>query len=429
LIRKLWRIARGHRLVGESAWLLSGTLFHTVTSLAAVRAYTELARPEVYSEANLVLGLLFLTVNIFITPIGNGVARYFTEWMVNGKLRAAWQIANHLAFSGAAIGAGIVMVGLSMVWATHWSMLILLVPFFAVHAWRSVALNIINASRRQSDYALWIAAEALFSVLATVLCLTLEARPESFVAGQLLGSAIAAWLMKHRFDREMLSADKGGAKQSIDARARLLRYGLPFVPIAVATWFISMGERYTLSILADLDVTGRYIAAAALASRPGLLLAGTLSNLFRPILFEARTHGNHSLERKVIAVWVSCVLIFGFAIVAVFLSFGDILAYFILAKEYRDGAPILMGIIALGGTAYGIANIAENVILASERSAKLIGPLLCGVVVNIGAGMFWIPSLGAFGAAWSSTAGFGCEMLASIWMAHVLSANKTNAGE
>lgn len=429
MIRQLWKVLRGHRLVGEGAWVFAGSLFHALTSLIAIRAYTELARPDVYSEANLVLGLFVLTTNIFVAPIGQGVTRYYSEWMLAGTVRAAWHCANQLALSGAAIGAVIVVVGLAAFTMEPWSMLVLVVPFFAIQSWRTVVLSMINAARRQKDYALWVGGEALFSGLATVLCLILDGRPEAFVGGQLLGSAGVAWMFRRRFLREVVPACDELVSQPGDYRARLLRYGLPFVPIVVATWFIQMGERYTLSALADLETAGHYIAAAALAARPGALLAGTLTNLFRPLLFEARNHEDHLKERRVIAIWASSVLFLGLILVGMFLVFGDIFATVLLAREYRDSAAPLMGIIALGGTAYALATVAENVILASGRSAKLFLPVLSGAVVNIVAGLLWIPSLGAHGAAWSSAAGFGCELLASIWVVRVLTSGYPNASK
>jgi hypothetical protein len=56
--------------------------------------------------------------------------------------------------------------------------------------------------------------------------------------------------------------------------------------------------------------------------------------------------------------------------------------------------------------------------------------LLLGGAINILAGLMWIPSLGAYGAAWSSAAGFGAELLASIVVAlsisGVYAANKAS---
>ena len=85
-------------------------------------------------------------------------------------------------------------------------------------------------------------------------------------------------------------------------------YGLPFIPLAAVLWFTNLGDRYLLNGLRGTDEVGLYVAAFGIASKPAILVGGTITLAARPILFDAVSRGLRRKARHVFRLWLVGIL-------------------------------------------------------------------------------------------------------------------------
>ena len=145
-----------------------------------------------------------------------------------------------------------------------------------------------------------------------------------------------------------------------------------------------------------------------------LLTNSALSDLFRPILFDAENRGDARAARTTFSRWLICsgaVSMVGVAVVSVA---GSLVGRLLLAPEYRAGAVHIMIWVSLGYTIAGLTQVVENRLLSLGYSARLLLPMILGATANIVFSVILIRSNGILGAAQATCASFAVQNLATI---------------
>src|SRR5688572_6137631 len=104
----LWRL-RQTRMVGHLAWSAVGQVAVAAIGLVGVRVLTELAPPDVFGTANLLITLLMLIGNVCVAPVTNTQARYHSRYAAQGAAAAFTRTMIDFALRGA-LGAGLAML-------------------------------------------------------------------------------------------------------------------------------------------------------------------------------------------------------------------------------------------------------------------------------------------------------------------------------
>jgi O-antigen/teichoic acid export membrane protein len=193
---------------------------------------------------------------------------------------------------------------------------------------------------------------------------------------------------------------------------RMLAYGLPLVPSAIAAWALSLVDRIILARLGSLSQVGEYAIANRLAS---LLMIGVTAFLLALTPFLFATYSEDAEQEKAARGRILTYLTF-------ILSLGG-LTLTLFARELLelvaprfDDAYLAVGPLALGTTAYGIAVVLTTGISLARRTMYLAVLGVAAAVVNIGLNFALIPPFGIVGSALATTAGFGVLALSYYWV-------------
>lgn len=403
--------------------VMAGYAVVTVAGLIGIRVLTELAPAHVFGEANLWLGVVALWGSIFLTPFTSTQVKYHTEYRENGMAAAftarilKWTVV--VAFASGAIG--VLAYGL-LNWVTNDPVnLVLLFVALAIlvaNAIRNVRIGRLNAERRQGNYAGWLAGESVLVIAATAVCLWFYPSLVTFLTGQLTGIFLALLIfggLLYPRDAPGETALSGREHKAIPERVR--RYGLPFVPLSVLGWLSHQADRYVLAALAGPAAVGLYVAAFSLGSRPILMANGMLSDLLRPVLFEAENRNDKRKSRHIFLIWLASVIGIGLFGIVGYWILGQWVISVLLAEEYRSGAHAILMWVGAAYALYGLVLVFQNRILSFGESRRLIITETAGAAGNILFALLLVPQQGMLGAAEASAISFGIQLLLMMWIA------------
>lgn len=414
--------ALGRRIVRDGMWITAGHATVIVCGIVAIRIITELAPAAVFGGASLLLGMMTLAMGAGLSPLAQTQVRYHLQHLQAGdggaynRLIAGYAAALAAFFSVAVIAVLLIWPALRA-GASIW-IIALIAPWALATAARAVLITPLQAERRMQRYAAWIATEAVLLMTCTAIALIFDPSIEAFIAGQTIAISLAT-LAFGRLPSHGGRERAGHAEMAREARAQIVRYGLPFLPFAFLGFAYSQGDRYVLAATLDTAAVGLYAAAFSIASRMAVMASAVLNDVFRPALFEAESNGALDRGHQIFRIWIIAMLVAMAGLVIGILIFGDLIAVLFLAPDYRAGARDVMCLIALGYGVNMIAQVVENRLLSFGVSSKLIWTKLAGGVANIALALVFIPLFGVIGAAIANGLG-QVVMLAAVILAWVL---------
>jgi O-antigen/teichoic acid export membrane protein len=265
-----------------------------------------------------------------------------------------------------------------------------------------MARQTFRLERQRGFYVLVTCIQAGVGVGGAVTLVLLGAGPAGYFAGLTLGAlaGLAVGFASTTFAAAGTSIDRSHVRA-------MLRYGLPLVPAALATWVIFAIDRMMLAGISGLFAVGYYSLASKIAA-PLFLALTAFGMAWTPFILGQPVHRQPELRARVLTAVSSAVGI-GYVVVLLFASrFVDILG----GPAFHPSLRAIPGI-ALGWLAWGIAFVLATEFMVSRRT-KIIGiGSVIAAAANVVLNLILIPPFGFVGAAWASAATFG--ILAAIY--------------
>ena len=221
-------------------------------------------------------------------------------------------------------------------------------------------------------------------------------------AGGVIAGMLAANLAAAGYGAIAMRRDLGRALSRFELR-RMLAFGLPLVPAALALWALALIDRLMLSSLADLDDVGQYAVANRVASVIQLGATGFLLALGPYLL---ATYAESRELEKTLRGRTLTYLAFtlGFAGLVVTLLSHEAVA--VLAPDYGD-ASRAVGPVAFGWVAFGLASLLMAGITLARRTTYFAVLAGAAALLNIGLNLVLIPLWGMLGAALATAIAYG----------------------
>lgn len=188
---------------------------------------------------------------------------------------------------------------------------------------------------------------------------------------------------------------KTGLGFSVAILRKILSFGLPLVPSAVANAGLTVAERYFINYFLGASAVGVYALVHRLASLLQLFVATPFAQIFVVRRFETLVENkDQGIFNEILMIFVMVVSFFllGMAIFSM-----DIL-YLIASKEYMDGVVLM----PLLGVCYVLSSLNMNIEIGIFYTKKTtIVPIIGVVTLLISLPLYYwlIPELGMIGAA------------------------------
>jgi len=267
----------------------------------------------------------------------------------------------------------------------------------ALNTWRFVS-EVMRVRLLAFNYlATTLLAASITTVLGVVGVLALDWRVNGVFLAAVIGNGIAA-----AYGVAVVHSSLAGRFSGSHLR-RMLAFGLPLVPAALASWALALVDRIILVRLGSLAQVGEYAIANRLAS---LLTIGMTAFLFALTPFLFATYSEDPAQEKAARgrtlTYLTFVLALGGLVLTLFAH--EILS--VIAPRF-ESAYKAVGPLMLGMLAYGLVTLlATGIALArSTGRGALLTVLAAGI--NIGLNFALIPPFGIVGAAFATTIGYG----------------------
>ena len=242
--------------------------------------------------------------------------------------------------------------------------------------------------------------------LGAALVLWTDAGVDGVLIGVAVGNAVAAI-----YGIAVVGHDAIGRLSWLELRT-MLAFGLPLIPAAAFLWGVAFLDRIMLSQLANLADVGEYAIAARFATV--VMLGITAFGLaFSPFLLSLWSEDPET-ERRVRARTLTylSVALAGLSLVLGLFAREIIL---VVAPDFEE-AHDLVGVLCMGVTFFGIANVTMTGMVLARRTSLLALYCLGALVSNFLLALLLIPPLGGLGAALAAMGGYG--VLAGGYYAH-----------
>jgi O-antigen/teichoic acid export membrane protein len=248
-------------------------------------------------------------------------------------------------------------------------------------AWTYTLLNIANA-------AVGISLSLYFVVVR-------DLGVKGILLGTLIGTLVVLpprlWVVRSSL-RPVLSRELFG---------RLLRFGLPLVPAALALWAFAVSDRIVLGRLSTFRELGLYTVATSVASLITVLF-GPFGQAWSPHALE--TYERDQAEARLLYGRVLTVLLAAFSTLGVVVTaFAPELLTVLAGSEFRSSAKAIAPL-AIGAVAYASVQVTAMAFSLKHRTGTIAFVTWAAAVLNIALNVAFAARYGMLAAAWSTAA-------------------------
>jgi O-antigen/teichoic acid export membrane protein len=375
------------------SWIAGGQAITAIGTLVGVRLLTGRLSPREFGVLSLLLGISALMVSVIAAPISQAAIYLYPQHAAEDdmtRLRAALGCCLGRVLTIAVTLIAVAGVTWWLLDAGSFALTVILAALLAVDAWRTVSLALLSSMRAYPSYAIWQAGEAWGRPLFAVVFISyFSSTAATALVGYLLASLLlllvgARRSLPLRSPRDM-HTQRAQATAVQEIESKLWRFAWPLVPLGMVGWANGLADRYLIGGMLSLADAGVYAAVYGLASRPMLMLGGSIELLVRPLHQQAVKEGNTRQARRLLGAWIIVVLVVGVAIVFCFAYWQQQIAAWLLSAEFQRGAQLMPWIAA--GYVLLVASYAfERVCYAHARTHRILlieSTTACAALISV----------------------------------------------
>ncbi len=385
-------------------------------ALVSVPIFTGAIPPAEYGAYFLITSAVTLVSSLAIGWLSSAAVRHFVPSKKEGRLNeymatVVWTAL--LSLVGAAVLSGI------FVWVMRGSLseqVLRLAPaaltFLVFNFITDMLSQVMRASRQAAAFAF---VQLLGSVSATAISIGLVLGTELGANGILIGGSLG-WAIALVFILRNLAgqASLSPAHYSVPLARELVTYGLPLVPLSVASWMLVFIDRYAIELFRDSVEVGMYSVSYSLGERFMMLVAMPLLLTMAPSLIETYETVGEKVASGLQKQFIRYFALLTFPVLAGIAAAAPTIMVVLTAPEYRDAWPVLP-IVAASSLLSGFSQVATSGLTLHKKTSVIMQNILVATAFNIVANIVFIPTFGYIAAAWATFGAWLLMMLLSWW--------------
>jgi O-antigen/teichoic acid export membrane protein len=212
----------------------------------------------------------------------------------------------------------------------------------------------------------------------------------------------------------MIINDLGFPKMQLKGIKRFLAFSLPYIPSGILFFIISSSDKFFIAHLLNLSEAGIYAASYSIGSII-LFFSGSISFVLYPKLIKLWEQKETMRLKTYLEYSIKLFLALAIPGSAGLYILSQPLLGLLATSEYAAGGVLVL-LIALGTTMYGLYQITVCIICLAEQTKWLPLAIALSAATNICINLALIPKIGIVGAACSMVvAYFVLAIFVSIW--------------
>ena len=192
-----------------------------------------------------------------------------------------------------------------------------------------------------------------------------------------------------------------------------LRYSLPLVPHQLASWVISMVDRFIIASVLGVAAAGVYSLSFQIAQATNIV-SNSFNQALVPILFRLLADPEPDREQIRRINRIYAVGLCGFS--AVFTLVFLVVAPWFLRSDYRPARSYTPWLI-VAFLMLAVSRVASNFLMYYGRTGILAASTMASAVCSVSINLLLIPKYGTIAACWSSVVSFTFLLGITTWQA------------
>ena len=399
------------RLGRDTFFYGSMNLVAKVVSLALLPLYTRFFTPAEYGIMELLLTVSALLTRLLSAGVDSALLRFYNEYEAQERRRLVF--SGLLYMTAVGIPFGLFLTGFSgslsvlLFGSSDHSALVALmfvtIPFIMI-GWIPQDLTRLEFKKRSYNF-LMTGGNVFYAIAVLILLLLFHKGLWGVMFSHFLKATLFALLGIILVRRNLFP------KIDLAALKKLLTFGAPLLPAAIALWVSNSSDRFFLLRLASLDSVGVYSVANRLAWVQWFVFS-SFQLAFTPIAYSIyKKPETVSLFRRVFLYYIAFSSLLGIGI-----STFSLNLLHLLTPEAYHPAHQVVGVLSLSVILHGAFYIFGIGISIAKRTKYFAYSYLTGAAVNIGLNLLMIPRYGAMGAAIATVISFATvALLGAHW--------------
>lgn len=394
-----WRGGHFRSLVRHSAVYGLGRLVGQGAGFLLIPIYTRSLSTEGYGA----LALLTMSLSVLNIILGMGLgSAFFRYYFTAGDERAKESLIDSVFFLLFIVSLAAVLTLLplrarlsqflfgSTAYTLHLKYLIWTVFFNNLSI---IPLGLLRAKEQSLRYSGVTVAKLIFMLGLNILfVMVLKRGVLGVFQANLLSTATMFFVLAISFFRRLR------VRLSWVQTKALLLFGAPLMPTQIASWVLTLSDRYLLKYLTTLREVGVYTLGYNLGFAVNLLIVGPFSVAWGPFMYKVAREKNAPQTYAHILTYIGLASIS----VSLLLSlFSPLLVGMISPPAYNDAHKIIP-LVAFSYTLYGMYFVFTAGLNITKRTYYF--PLIVGfaAILNIVLNLIFIPRFRMMAAAWST---------------------------
>ena len=350
-------IDRVRRLAKESSWIFIGQIVSVAGSLVLVRVLTKHLDPAQYGQLALALTLGTLIGQVAFSGSMPGIMRYYSIAAEQGEASNYLLATRRMMGYGTIVALGLsvlLLIGLPLFGKAHMlSLTCLTIIFTLLGSYNSTQSMIQNAARQRQVVVLHGSLDAWMRVLFAMGLLTWLGNSAKVVVVAYIVSLLLVLASQAFFIRRLIPMQADCVDKTNTWGAQIWQYSKPFVLFNAFTWMQASSDRWALETFTTTQDVGLYAVLIQLGYTPITMVAGLMTNLIGPILFQrsgnatdpSRNVGVHKRAWQITAIALFSTLL---GCIIAYL-YHDRIFHLLVAAKYHSVSYLLPWMILAGG--------------------------------------------------------------------------------
>ena len=386
-----------------------------IMGIIAMPIITRLFPPQDYGNYILVLTTVSILSTITSAWLSASVIRFFPVYKLSDLIEESYAtvikltIASLVAIS--LIFLGILFFVQGNISANLYSLMRIGFLVSIATSCSQVLLDFLRAKRKVTWYSaitVWRSAAGLG--LGVVLVTVFQYGVDGLLWGSFLSMVIVLPLL-WKVAVGKLSFKKGCIHSQMTSE--MAKYGFPVIAINIASWVMSLSDRYMLGFFRGSVEVGLYSVGYAISEHAIFMITSLYMIASAPIVYTIWENRGEEASRKFLSKSTRYYLLIGLPAAVGLSALAEPVISVLATPEYLSGYRIVP-LVAFGAFLVGITHRFSEALIFYKRSDFLMYCMVGAALLNIGLNFIFIPKYGYMAAAFTTLIAYGADLAARV---------------
>lgn len=386
-----------------------------IVGIMAVPIITRLFPPQDYGNYILVLTTVSILSAIASAWLSASVIRFFPVYKLSGQVEELYStvikltIVSLVAISLTSLG--ILFFAQDHISANLYSLMRIGVLVFIVTSFSQVLLDTLRIKRKviwYSSITIWRSIAGLG--LGVALIIFFQYGVDGLLWGSFLSMAIVLPLLcKVAVGQPSF---KNGSIYS-QMTSEMAKYGFPVIPVNIASWVLSLSDRYIIEFYRGSAEVGLYSISYAISEQTMLMIVSLFMVAAAPIEYTIWENRGKEASREFLSRLTRYYLLIGLPAAVGLSVLAKPIISILAASAYFPGYRIVP-LVVFGVFLVGITHRFSEALAFYKRSDILMYCIVGAAFLKIGLNFIFIPKYGYMAAAITTLIAFGADLTARV---------------